>query len=193
VDANFVPGLPIDQERQALFDDKSFFLDPIVVAEAAKTIGIQDYNPTDYESLSMELNISVDDIGVTFQNPTGHLNRVRQYIPNCAMRACLGLENSSGPVEKANDLVVAKRQKHDGMAWSKEGSTGLASVSSACLKVRLNRVSGMARFHSGQFLFWIGQPSCFQLHRWKLFGKNTWARGLSQIWSQHCPFCRLLD
>jgi hypothetical protein len=34
---------------------------------------------------------------------------------------------------KANDLVVAKRQKHNGMAWSKEGSVGLASVSSACL------------------------------------------------------------
>jgi hypothetical protein len=32
------------------------------------------------------------------------------------MRNYLGLRNSSGMVEKANDLVVAKRQKHDGMA-----------------------------------------------------------------------------
>jgi hypothetical protein len=30
-------------------------------------------------------------------------------------------------VVKANDLVVAKRQEHDRMAWSKEGSEGLAS------------------------------------------------------------------
>jgi hypothetical protein len=44
-----------------------------------------------------------------------------------------GLRNSSGLVEKANDLVVAKRQKHDGMSRSKEGSVDPASVSSACL------------------------------------------------------------
>jgi hypothetical protein len=69
VDANFVPGLPIDQERQALFDDKSFFVDPIVVAEAAETNGIPDYNQTDYEAQPMTINISVDDIGVTRQNP----------------------------------------------------------------------------------------------------------------------------
>jgi hypothetical protein len=49
------------------------------------------------------------------------------------MLTCLGLRNSSDLVEKANDLVMAKRQKHDVMAWSKEGSVGLASVSSACL------------------------------------------------------------
>jgi hypothetical protein len=35
---------------------------------------------------------------------TDYLNRVRPYIPNYAMRACLGLRNSSGPIEKANDL-----------------------------------------------------------------------------------------
>jgi hypothetical protein len=69
VDANFVPGLQIDQERQALFDDKSFFLEPIVVAEAAETNGIANYNPTDYEAQSMVLNLSVDDIDVTRQNP----------------------------------------------------------------------------------------------------------------------------
>jgi hypothetical protein len=69
MDANFVPGLQIDQERRALFDDKSFFVDPIVVAEAAETIGIPDYNPMDYEAQLSAINISVDEIGVTFQNP----------------------------------------------------------------------------------------------------------------------------
>ena len=27
-----------------------------------------------------------------------------------------------------NDLVVAERQKHNGMSWSKEGSVALASI-----------------------------------------------------------------
>ena len=30
--------------------------------------------------------------------------------------------------EKANDLIVADRQKHHGMSWSKFGSVALASV-----------------------------------------------------------------
>ena len=45
-----------------------------------------------------------------------------------ALRAELGLRNSSNPVEKANDLVVAQRQKHNGMAWSPTGSGALASL-----------------------------------------------------------------
>lgn len=45
-----------------------------------------------------------------------------------ALRAKLGLRNSSNPVEKANDLVVAGRQKHNGMAWSLEGSGALAAL-----------------------------------------------------------------
>jgi hypothetical protein len=44
---------------------------------------------------------------------TDYLKRVSPYIPNYAMRAHIGLRNSSGLVEKANDLVVAKRQKHE--------------------------------------------------------------------------------
>ena len=43
-----------------------------------------------------------------------------------ALRAKLGLRNSSNPVEKANDLLVAQRQKHNGMAWSSKGSGSLA-------------------------------------------------------------------
>ena len=52
------------------------------------------------------------------------------YIPCYALRRQLGLRISSNQGEKANDLVVAKRQKHNGMSWSKTGSSGLASVSS---------------------------------------------------------------
>lgn len=45
-----------------------------------------------------------------------------------ALRAKLGLRNSSNPVEKANDLLVAQRQKHNGMAWSSKGSGSLAAL-----------------------------------------------------------------
>lgn len=45
-----------------------------------------------------------------------------------ALRAKLGLRNSSNPVEKANDLIVAQRQKHNGMAWSSKGSGSLAAL-----------------------------------------------------------------
>lgn len=44
------------------------------------------------------------------------------------LRAKLGLRNSSNPVEKANDLIVAQRQKHNGMAWSPYGSGSLAAL-----------------------------------------------------------------
>ncbi|MDR1111661.1 MAG: hypothetical protein LBP92_13455 [Deltaproteobacteria bacterium] len=47
----------------------SFFLDHGVVAETAAANGITDYNPADYEAPLTEIIISVDDIGVTCQNP----------------------------------------------------------------------------------------------------------------------------
>jgi hypothetical protein len=51
---------------------------------------------------------------------TDYLNRARPYIPNYAMRAHLGLRNSSGLVEKANDLAMAKRQKATGWLGQKK-------------------------------------------------------------------------
>ena len=59
----------------------------------------------------------------------GYLERVRTNIPNYQLRDALGLRNSSNRGEKANDLIVANRQKHNGMSWSDSGSTTLASVS----------------------------------------------------------------
>jgi hypothetical protein len=64
-----------------------------VVAEAAETIGIHDYNPTDYEAQSVALNISVDDIGVTFQNPN------RPFEPGAP---------------------VYPKQRHAGLSWTKK-------------------------------------------------------------------------
>ena len=50
------------------------------------------------------------------------------YIPCYAVRQTLGLRNSSNRGEKANDLVVSERQKHNGMSWSPTGSVALAAV-----------------------------------------------------------------
>jgi hypothetical protein len=58
-----------------------------------------------------------------------YLERNRQYIPCYAARRKLGLRNSSNRGEKANDLVVSARQKHNGMSWSQEGSSALATLS----------------------------------------------------------------
>jgi hypothetical protein len=53
---------------------------------------------------------------------TDYLNRLRDFIPNNALRTELGLRNGRDIVEKLNDLLVAKRQKRNGMGWSKNGS-----------------------------------------------------------------------
>ncbi|MFN3761754.1 MAG: hypothetical protein ACK4WK_00955 [Anaerolineae bacterium] len=57
-----------------------------------------------------------------------YLERNRSFIPCYAVRKRLGLCNSSQAGEKANDLVVAARQKHNGMSWRERGSMALASL-----------------------------------------------------------------
>jgi hypothetical protein len=58
----------------------------------------------------------------------GYLERNRSFIPCYVVRRKLGLRNSSNRGEKANDLVVAARQKHNGMSWSQPGSSALATL-----------------------------------------------------------------
>lgn len=58
----------------------------------------------------------------------GYFERNRDYIPCYALRRKLRLRNSSNKGEKANDLCVASRQKHNGMSWSKQGSVALTTV-----------------------------------------------------------------
>lgn len=59
----------------------------------------------------------------------GYFERNRNYIPCYAIRKSLGLRNSSNKAEEANDILVASRQKHNGMSWSKDGSLALATIS----------------------------------------------------------------
>lgn len=57
-----------------------------------------------------------------------YLQRNIDYIPCYALRKKLNLRNSSNRVEKANDQLVAQRQKHNGMSWSSQGSIALAEL-----------------------------------------------------------------
>ena len=58
----------------------------------------------------------------------GYLERNRPHIPCYSVRKKLGLRNSSQAGEKANDLVVSSRQKHNGMSWRLRGSAALAAI-----------------------------------------------------------------
>jgi hypothetical protein len=62
------------------------------------------------------------------ENLTGYLERNRSHIPCYSVRKHLGLRNSSNRGEKANDLIVSERQKHNGMSWSRFGSAALAAL-----------------------------------------------------------------
>lgn len=61
-------------------------------------------------------------------NLKGYLSRNQPHIPCYCVRKQLGLRNSSNLGEKANDLLVSSRQKHNGMSWSKSGSAALAAL-----------------------------------------------------------------
>lgn len=62
-----------------------------------------------------------------------YLERNRKWLPCYAMRSKLKLPNSSNPVERCNNLVTAKRQKHHGMSWSENGSYALTALNSVTI------------------------------------------------------------
>ncbi len=67
-----------------------------------------------------------------------YLERRKPHIPCYALRSLLGYRNSSNPAEKANDRVVAVRQKHNGMSWSNIGSSSLALITALELNNELS-------------------------------------------------------
>ena len=79
---------------------------------------------------------------------TGYLERKEGQIACYALRHEFGLRISSNRVEKANDILVAKRQKHNGMSWSFEGSSSLAAISMVMLN---NEMDQWLRTHSLSF------------------------------------------
>jgi len=74
-----------------------------------------------------------------------YLDRKSAFITCYAMRRFLNLKVSSNVVEKANDMVVAKRQKHNGMSWSADGSGALAILEATDINGNLqDRLRGKA-------------------------------------------------
>ena len=58
-----------------------------------------------------------------------YLERNEHSIPCYALRRRLGLRNGSSGVESANNQVTVRRQKRNGMSWSKAGSHALTALS----------------------------------------------------------------
>jgi hypothetical protein len=77
-----------------------------------------------------------------------YFERNRPYIPCYSVRKQLNLANSSSLGEKANDLIVSQRQKHNGMSWSVSGSVALATLAAL---VRNGEADTW--FHSGSLAF----------------------------------------
>ena len=73
-----------------------------------------------------------------FDDLLAYLDRKKYAITCYALRAKLDLRNSSNPVEKANDLLIAQRQKHNGMSWSPIGSGSLAALQMIYLNQQQN-------------------------------------------------------
>lgn len=62
------------------------------------------------------------------QELVGYLEKNETYIIDYERRKKADKSIGSGRVEKQNDLIVAKRQKRKGMAWSAKGALNLAIV-----------------------------------------------------------------
>jgi hypothetical protein len=62
-----------------------------------------------------------------------YLQARRAFIPDYQDRRRQRLYIGSGQAEKANDLIVARRQKHQGMHWSLETSDALATLKTLML------------------------------------------------------------
>ena len=62
------------------------------------------------------------------QELIGYLEKNETYIIDYERRKKAGKSIGSGRMEKQNDMIVAKRQKRKGMAWSAKGARNLAIV-----------------------------------------------------------------
>lgn len=83
-----------------------------------------------HRAIKVLQDVSQDQIKNTkeLHNLINYLDRNSSCIPCYGLRKKLGLRVSSNPVEKANDVLVSNRQKHNGMSWSPDGSTSLATL-----------------------------------------------------------------
>lgn len=66
--------------------------------------------------------------GDLFNGLIEYINSRKEYICSYALRRYLRLINSSNSSERANFLIVCKRQKHNGYSWGKSGSYSMAII-----------------------------------------------------------------
>jgi hypothetical protein len=62
-----------------------------------------------------------------------YLTARKPYIPNYKERRANRIYIGSGHAEKANDLIVSRRQKHQGMHWNEATADGLAALKTLVL------------------------------------------------------------
>ena len=106
-------------------------LSMISVNKAQKELDIQQINALLWEGKVEEAKSYIEKMSkVKNQNKRQeiitYLDKHKKEIIDYKRRKEIGKSIGSGRVEKANDLVVAHRQKKKGMSWSKKGSRALA-------------------------------------------------------------------
>lgn len=72
-----------------------------------------------------------------FDRVSKYLLKKHDEISCYALRRRMSLPDSSSQVEKFNDILVASRQKHNGMSWSVVGSNDLSRITAANVNNKL--------------------------------------------------------
>ena len=72
------------------------------------------------------------------QDVIDYLERKKEGITTLSIRRWLGMKIGSRDVEKDNDIIVASRQKHNGMSWNREGSSNLSALTAMSRNGQMN-------------------------------------------------------
>ena len=67
-----------------------------------------------------------------------YLERKKEGITTLSIRRWLVMKIGSRDVEKDNDIIVASRQKHNGMSWNMEGSSNLSALTAMIRNGQMN-------------------------------------------------------
>ena len=67
-----------------------------------------------------------------------YLERKKVGITELSVRRWFGMKIGSRDVEKDNDIIVANRQKHNGMSWNREGSSNLSALTAMTRNGQMN-------------------------------------------------------
>ena len=72
------------------------------------------------------------------QDVIDYIERKKEGITTLSIRRWLGMKIGSRDVEKDNDMIVASRQKHNGMSWNREGSSNLSALTAMIRNGQMN-------------------------------------------------------